>query len=150
VVCCVAAPAEPEPLEVGDEQVLMMKEDHVGTKGRSKVRPTVSWLRRTEYMGNDLYDSVHKFKSEAEIQSALREGTENALAEVVAVTLEDRAEASFRDITDPKLLVHPHNKKKKIAKVWDVFPDQLLSANKYAILVRHLAVVVLCTRKGSN
>ncbi|KAG7393572.1 hypothetical protein PHYPSEUDO_007409 [Phytophthora pseudosyringae] len=128
------APQEPEPLEVGDEQVLMMKEGHVGTKGRSKVRPTVSWLRRTEYMGNDLYDSVHKFKSEAEIQSALREGTENALAEVVSVTLEDRAEASFRDINDSKLLVHPHSKKKKIAKVWDVFPDQLLSANKYAIL----------------
>ncbi|KAH7479103.1 hypothetical protein PRIC1_009344 [Phytophthora ramorum] len=128
------APTDPEPLEVGDEQALMMKEDHMGTKGRSKVRPTVSWLRRTEYMGNDLYDSVHKFKSEAEIQSALREGTENALAEVVSVTLEDRAEASFRDINDPKLLVHPHSKRKKIAKVWDVFPDQLLSANKYAIL----------------
>ncbi|POM78098.1 RNA polymerase II-associated factor 1 [Phytophthora palmivora] len=128
------APVEPEPLEVGDEQALMMKEDHVGTKGRSKVRPTVSWLRRTEYMGNDLYDSVHKFKSEAEIQSALREGTENALAEVVSVTLEDRAEASFRNINDPKMLVHPHSKKKKITKTWDVFPDQLLSANKYAIL----------------
>ncbi|KAG6964043.1 hypothetical protein JG688_00007870 [Phytophthora aleatoria] len=128
------APSVPEPLEVGDEQALMMKEGHVGNKGRSKARPTVSWLRRTEYMGNDLYDSVHKFKSEAEIQSALREGTENALAEVVSVTLEDRAEASFRDINEPKLLVHPHNKRKKIAKVWDVFPDQLLSANKYAIL----------------
>ncbi|OWZ24828.1 RNA polymerase II-associated factor 1 [Phytophthora megakarya] len=128
------APEEPEPLEIGDEQALMMKEDHIGNKGRSKVRPTVSWLRRTEYMGNDLYDSVHKFKSEAEIQSALREGTENALAEVVSVTLEDRAEASFRDINDSKLLVHPHSKKKKIAKTWDVFPDQLLSANKYAIL----------------
>lgn len=128
------APVEPEPLEVGDEQVLMMKEDHTGSKGRSKVRPTVSWLRRTEYMGNDLYDSVHKFKSEAEIQSAMREGTEIALAEVVSLTLEDRAEASFREINDPKLLVHPHNKRKKIAKVWNVFPDQLLSANKYAIL----------------
>eukprot|EP00644_Phytophthora_capsici_P002250 jgi/Phyca11/528181/estExt2_fgenesh1_pm.C_PHYCAscaffold_270085 len=128
------APEVPEPLEVGDEQVLMMKEDHAGTKGRTKVRPTVSWLRRTEYMGNDLYDSVHKFKSEAEVQNALRESTENALAEVVSVTLEDRAEASFRDINDSKLLVHPHNKKKKIAKVWDVFPDQILSANKYAIL----------------
>ncbi|KAG7400268.1 hypothetical protein PHYBOEH_006405 [Phytophthora boehmeriae] len=128
------APEEPEPLEVGDEQVLMMKEEHVGKTGRSKARPTVSWLRRTEYMGNDLYDAVHKFKSEAEIQSALREGTENALAEVVSITLEDRAEASFRDINDPKLLVHPFNKKKKIAKSWDVFPDQVLSANKYAIL----------------
>ncbi|KAF4047305.1 Paf1 [Phytophthora infestans] len=128
------APLEPEPLEVGDEQTLMMKEDHAGNKGRSKARPTVSWLRRTEYMGNDLYDSVHKFKSEAEIQSALREGTENALAEVVSVTLEDRAEASFHDINDSKLLVHPHNKRKKITKVWNVFPDQLLSANKYAIL----------------
>uniref|UniRef100_M4BID8 RNA polymerase II-associated factor 1 homolog n=1 Tax=Hyaloperonospora arabidopsidis (strain Emoy2) TaxID=559515 RepID=M4BID8_HYAAE len=128
------APAEPEPLEVGDEQALMMREDHVGTKGRSKVRPTVSWLRRTEYMGNDLYDSVHKFKSEAEIQNALREGTENALAEVVSVSLEDRAEASFRDINDSGLLVHPHDPKKQVAKVWDVFPDQLLFANKYAIL----------------
>uniref|UniRef100_A0AAV1VMG2 RNA polymerase II-associated factor 1 n=1 Tax=Peronospora matthiolae TaxID=2874970 RepID=A0AAV1VMG2_9STRA len=128
------APTEPEPLEVGDEQALMMREDHGGTKGRSKVRPTVSWLRRTEYMGNDLYDSVHKFKSEAEIQNALREGTENALAEVVSVSLEDRAEASFRDINDSGLLVHPHDPKKQVAKVWDVFPDQLLSANKYAIL----------------
>lgn len=99
-------------------------------------------------MGNDLYDSVHKFKSEAEIQSALREGTENALAEVVSVTLEDRAEASFRDINDPKLLVHPHNKKKKIAKVWDVSPDQLLSANKYAILVRlHQFIFVSAIRE---
>ncbi|RLN88222.1 hypothetical protein BBJ28_00008531 [Nothophytophthora sp. Chile5] len=128
------APENPGPLEIGDEQVLMMKEDHAGKVGRSKARPTVSWLRRTEYMGNDLYDAVHKFKSEVEIQSALREGTENALAEVVSITLEDRAEASFRDINDPKLLVHPFQKKKKIAKMWDVFPDQVLSANKYAIL----------------
>ncbi|KAI9906520.1 hypothetical protein PsorP6_004113 [Peronosclerospora sorghi] len=128
------APAEPGPLEIGDEQALMMKEDNVGTKGRSKARPTVSWLRRTEYMGNDLYDSVHKFKSEVEIQNALREGTENALAEVVSLTLEDRAEASFREVNNPKMLVHPHNKKKKIAKMWDVFPDQVLSANKYAVL----------------
>ncbi|RLN38408.1 hypothetical protein BBJ28_00014538 [Nothophytophthora sp. Chile5] len=131
------APENPGPLEIGDEQVLMMKEDHAGKVGRSKARPTVSWLRRTEYMGNDLYDAVHKFKSEVEIQSALREGTENALAEVVSITLEDRAEASFRDINDPKLLVHPFQKKKKIAKMWDVFPDQVLSANKYAILKDH-------------
>ena len=89
-------------------------------------------------MGNDLYDSVHKFKSEVEIQSALREGMENALAEVVSVTLEDCAEASFREIQDPMILVHPHDKKKKTTKVWDVFPDQLLSANKYAILVRFM------------
>lgn len=80
---------------------------------------------------------VGQFKSEVEIQSALREGTENALAEIVQYTLEDRAEASFRDINDPKTLVHPFNKKLKPAKVWDVFPDQVLSANKYAILVRH-------------
>lgn len=77
-----------------------------------------------------------QFKSEVEIQSALREGTENALAEVIQITLEDRAEASFRDISDPKTLVHPFNKKLKIAKVWDVLPDPVLSSNKYAILVR--------------
>lgn len=77
-----------------------------------------------------------QFKSEVEIQSALREGTENALAEVVQITLEQRAEASFKDISNPKTLVHPFNKKLKIAKVWDVLPDQLLSSNKYAILVR--------------
>lgn len=114
---------------------MMMKEESSKT-GKSKARPAVSWLRRTEYMGTDLYDAVHKFKSEVEIQSALREGTENALAEVVQITLEDRAESSFRDISNPKTLVHPFNKKLKIAKVWDVLPDQILSSNKYAILVR--------------
>lgn len=71
-----------------------------------------------------------------EIQSALREGTESALAEVVQISLEDRAEASFRDVNNPKTLVHPFKKNLKIAKVWDVFPDQVLAANKYAILVR--------------
>lgn len=77
-----------------------------------------------------------QFKSEVEIQSALREGTENALAEVVNITLEDRAEASFKDITNPKTLVHPFNKKLKVAKVWDVLPDPLLAANTYTVLVR--------------
>lgn len=39
----------------------MMKEEK--TKGgRSKARPAVSWLRRTEYMGTDLYDAVHKVR----------------------------------------------------------------------------------------
>lgn len=84
---------------------------------------------------------VLQFKSEVEIQSALREGTENALAEVVQITLEDRAEASFKDINNPKTLVHPFNKKLKIAKVWDVLPDPLLSANKFAILVRVLVLM---------
>jgi hypothetical protein len=53
------APEKPEPLEVGDEQALMMKEQQA-KGGRSKARPAVSWLRRTEYMGTDLYDAVHK------------------------------------------------------------------------------------------
>lgn len=57
----VAAPARPEPLEIGDEQALMMKEEQTKT-GRSKARPAVSWLRRTEYMGTDLYDAVHKVR----------------------------------------------------------------------------------------
>uniref|UniRef100_K3W793 RNA polymerase II-associated factor 1 homolog n=1 Tax=Globisporangium ultimum (strain ATCC 200006 / CBS 805.95 / DAOM BR144) TaxID=431595 RepID=K3W793_GLOUD len=127
------APTVPVKLEIGDEQALMMKEE-TNKAGKTKARPAVSWLRRTEYMGTDLYDAVHKFKSEVEIQSALREGTENALAEVVQITLEQRAEASFKDINNPATLVHPFNKKLKIAKVWDVLPDQLLSSNKYAIL----------------
>ncbi|TYZ58111.1 hypothetical protein PybrP1_011665 [[Pythium] brassicae (nom. inval.)] len=127
------APVNPGKLEVGDEQVLMMKEES-NKAGKTKARPAVPWLRRTEYMGTDLYDAVHKFKSEVEIQSALREGTENALAEVVNITLEDRAEASFKDINNPKTFVHPFNKKLKVAKVWDVLPDPLLAANKYTVL----------------
>jgi RNA polymerase II-associated factor 1 len=127
------APENPGPLEVGDGEVLMKKE--VSRNAKAKARPSVTWLRRTEYMGTDLSEMTHKFKSEVEIQSALREGTENALAEVVQHSLEERAENSFRDVSNAKTLVHPSNKKLKIAKVWDVFPDELLAANKYAILV---------------
>ncbi|KAJ0408494.1 hypothetical protein P43SY_006424 [Pythium insidiosum] len=127
------APERAGPLEIGDEQVLMMKETNA-KNAKAKARPSVTWLRRTEYMGTDLSEMTHKFKSEVEIQSALREGTENALAEVVQHTLEDRAEASFRDASNPKTLVHPFKKNLKIAKVWDVFPDQVLAPNKYAIL----------------
>ncbi|TMW60685.1 hypothetical protein Poli38472_000727 [Pythium oligandrum] len=126
-------PENPGPLEVGDEQVLMMKEVNA-KNGKAKARPSVTWLRRTEYMGTDLSEMTHKFKSEVEIQSALREGTENALAEVVQLSLEDRAEASFRDASNAKTLVHPFKKNLKAAKVWDVFPDQIVAPNKYAIL----------------
>lgn len=70
-----------------------------------------------------------------EFQSELREGTENALAEEVQVTLEQRAEDSFKDINDPNLIVHPFKKNLKAAKVWDVYPDQSLYPNKYAHLV---------------
>lgn len=39
----------------------MMKE--ASTKaGKAKARPAVPWLRRTEYMGTDLYDAVHKVR----------------------------------------------------------------------------------------
>ncbi|CCI39345.1 unnamed protein product [Albugo candida] len=131
-------PTKAEPLEAGDEAVLMMKETQ-SKDTKYKARPVVSWLRRTEYMGNDLYEPVHKFKSEVEFQSELREGTENALAEEVQVTLEQRAEDSFKDINDPSLIVHPFKKNLKAAKVWDVYPDQSLYPNKYA----HLSYDVL-------
>lgn len=55
----VVAPEAPGKLEIGDEQALMMKEES-NKSGKTKVRPAVSWLRRTEYMGTDLYDAVHK------------------------------------------------------------------------------------------
>lgn len=56
---CISAPAHPGPLEIGDEQALMMKEESAKS-AKSKIRPSVSWLRRTEYLGTDLYDAVHK------------------------------------------------------------------------------------------
>lgn len=56
-----AAPENPAKLEVGDEQVLMMKEES-NKAGKTKARPAVPWLRRTEYMGTDLYDAVHKVR----------------------------------------------------------------------------------------
>jgi hypothetical protein len=40
------APANPGHLEIGDEA----------------VRPNATWLRRTEYLGTDLYDAVHKVR----------------------------------------------------------------------------------------
>lgn len=113
----------------------MMKETN-NKHSKSKNNFSFTWLRRTEYMGTDLSEMTHKFKSEVEIQTALREGTENALAEVINISLEERAEASFRDINHPKTLVHPFKKGLKPAKVWNVFPDHILAANKYAVLVR--------------
>ena len=78
----------PPKLEVGDEATLMMKENiaksakgtqHMTTPPFSVVyveahwgcnnhaakaaRPSVTWLRRNEYMGTDLYDAVHKVGS---------------------------------------------------------------------------------------
>lgn len=69
---------------------------------------------------------------------------------MVQISLEDRAEASFRDINNPKTLVHPFKKNLKIAKVWDVFPDQVLAANKYTILVRIAARNLIARRLASH
>ena len=73
----------------------------------------------------------------------MRERNESELQKVVKITLKERADASFEDIKSPETLVHPFNKKLKIAKSWDVFPDQLLAGNKYATMVRFPCCVCL-------
>ena len=56
-------PATKSELPVEDEKVFSMPDDSdVRASSGRKVRPSVTWLRRTEYIGNDLFDAVHKVR----------------------------------------------------------------------------------------
>ncbi|OQR82226.1 glucosamine-6-phosphate deaminase [Thraustotheca clavata] len=101
---------------------------------REKIRPHVSWLRRTEYMGTDLSESVHKFKNESELQEEMRDRNQSMLSVIMQKDLETRANESFENCPTKDTVVHPLNKNLKPVQVWDVFPDEVLSSNVYSIL----------------
>ncbi|OQR94771.1 RNA polymerase II-associated factor 1 [Achlya hypogyna] len=99
---------------------------------KAKIRPHVSWLRRTEYMGTDLSEAVHQFKNENELQTEIRDKNQSMLS--VIADIEVRAEKSFENCPTKETVKHPLKKSLKAAQVWDVFPDELLSSNVYSIL----------------
>lgn len=130
-------PTTPAVLPKEDADIFRMADENESNrKEMGKVRPAVSWLRRTEYMGNDLYDSVHKFQNEIDLQDKMQKQLEQQISKHVDQTLEDRANASFDEL--PKKMedfVHPYNKARKPAHVWSIFPDEKLCRNSYAMVV---------------
>lgn len=127
-------PSTQPELPEADEHLLSMKDDIASKdKGRQKVRPNVTWLRRTEYMGNDLYDAVHQFESEINFNQKRQEKLQSQVEE--PTTVAEKAEKSFKDLVqDDSQLSHPTKKNLKPAKVWKVLPDEKLYASSLALL----------------
>ncbi|EQC37267.1 hypothetical protein SDRG_05491 [Saprolegnia diclina VS20] len=124
----VGAQMDPE-----DEALMKMPEIVNGASlTKAKIRPHVSWLRRTEYMATDLSEAVHAFKNESELQTEIRDKNQSMLQ--VIKDIEVRAEESFVNCPTKETVKHPLKKNLKAAEVWDVFPDELLSSNVYSIL----------------
>ena len=136
-------PAESPELAPEDEAIFNLPDDTDGKSrfSKGKARPSATWLRRTAYMGNDLYESVHAFENEISKQTKRRKNIENELKSLNKFDLKDAALKSFEDLPADDKLEHPDKKKKhlKPKKVWKVFPDQNLYGNSYALLVRFLS-----------
>ena len=113
------------------------KEQRMGKSSRMEKRPDVTWLRKTVYTENDLFDNVHKFVTEAQV----KENQEKRLS----ADLDSRARTAAEKIIDIQAtfdaansdtpLVHPTKKGMKIASVVPLLPAVDLWVNNYTNMV---------------
>jgi len=123
-------------LDPADKYLAELQIDPPGTKKKS-VRPEIheSWLRKTEYMANDLYQPATKYKSQMDTMATFREGSKRKDTAQMR-TLEQR----LQDIEDSFELVkvtpkHHHSKAGlTVVKSAPVLPDMELYANRYAVI----------------
>lgn len=127
-------PVKPPKMEPADEQLVHWESNN----GKAKVRagktpdmPKASWLKRTMYMTNDLFDSVHKFKSDSISQQILNQEEQRAQAargpfEVEAIEMSFAATAAKRPV--------PERDDMKVEWVIPIMPDEALWANHYSVV----------------
>ena len=115
---------EKPPLDAKDAFLAELKVDPPGTKKvASRPKPRVAWLRKTEYMANDLYEPATKFKSQIDTMATFRDiaSRKNSEAEQ---TVEERLaeiENSFDLAKEPA--VHPDNKELTVVKETELLPN---------------------------
>mmetsp|Transcript_29471 Transcript_29471/g.38119 ORF Transcript_29471/g.38119 Transcript_29471/m.38119 type:complete len:500 (+) Transcript_29471:55-1554(+) len=101
---------------------------------RKNVDTNVTWMKRTMYLANDLYDPVHRFESG---QKATQQQLEKLNQDMIAVNAESAATKiaqSFNAANDPKgkkAIKHPTNSSLTPEWVLPVLPDANLWSNVY-------------------
>lgn len=122
-------------LHATDDKLANFHVDAPGTKkGKARPRPRVAWLRKTEYMANDLYEPAQKFKSQLDTMATIRETAKRKDSEAGKTVDErlDDIEASFEKAKVAP--VHPSKKHLKVAKVVPLVPDLDMWDNQYTMV----------------
>jgi len=119
-----------------DDFLAHAKVDPPGTKKKFvRPQPRVAWLRKTEYMANELYEPAQKFKSQLDTMAGFREQAKRKDVEAHK-TLDDRLadiEASFEHAKEPP--VHTDNTELQAVKILPVLPAMDLWSNQYTAIM---------------
>lgn len=118
-----------------DKFLVDLQVDPPGAKKRhERPRPRVAWLRKTEYMSNDLYEPAQKFKSQHDTMLTFREQAKRKDIEA-GKTLDERIEDienTFRKAKEAP--VHHANKRLVAKKVLPVLPFSDFWSNQYTAI----------------
>jgi RNA polymerase II-associated factor 1 len=112
-------------------------EKRSASAGAKSLRQGVAWLRKTPLLGNNLYDSVHKYtKQPIERQATVSQTTDLALRGDTVETLEQQIlniDKSFDDAEGLSVasLRHPTNDKLTAVNIMPVLPDEACWENSY-------------------
>ena len=99
-----------------------------GIRGKelSEIRPDVTWLRKTTYMDNNLFDSVHKFGSQSQFQDQQHKNLQAQRMQSQKTDAQRIKEIknSFAFANGKKALKHPTDPSLKAVRVLPVLPDR--------------------------
>jgi len=113
-------------LLAAEERKSKTKNQH-GIRGKelSEIRPDVTWLRKTTYMDNNLFDSVHKFGSQSQFQDQQHKNLQAQRMQSQKTDAQRIKEIknSFACANGKKASKHPTDPSLKAVRVLPVLPD---------------------------
>jgi len=128
-------PTEPPPVHE-DDKILLISNEEIERRKKRSVRPQVSWLRRTEYISNEISNKFLKNNEFTEVKMGLSIAKDSAIKDVdLSVTGQIKSiSRTFKIINETDLfnIKHPTKSHLKAVEIFPIFPDFVRWPNVYS------------------
>jgi RNA polymerase II-associated factor 1 len=128
-------PTEPPPVHE-DDKLLLISNDEFEKRKKRSVRPQVSWLRRTEYISNEVSNKFLKNNEFTEVKMGQSIAKDEAIKDVdLSVNGQIKSIArTFKIINETDLfnIKHPTKAHLKAVEIFPIFPDFVRWPNTYS------------------
>jgi len=126
-----------EPAEIDEEdKILLISNDEYERRKKRSVRPQVSWLRRTEYISNEVNNKYLKNNEFTEVKMGVSVAKDTAIQDVdLSVTGQIKSiSRTFKIINETDLfnIKHPTKSHLKAVEIFPIFPDFVRWPNTYS------------------
>jgi len=128
-------PTEPPPVHE-DDRILLISNDEYEKRKKRSVRPRVSWLRRTEYISNEVSNKFLKNNEFTEVKMGLSVAKDETIKNVdLSVNGQIKSiTRTFKIINETDLfnIKHPTKAHLKAVEIFPIFPDFVRWPNTYS------------------